>query len=96
MRAIFFYPGRCMDIQLGIIPILIHEFTAIYESSIAEEDANGESDYREIRFNLARVLLELYDEEATKANINRPFGKLVQETEPTEAGVIFYVVARST
>lgn len=52
-----------MDIQLGIIPILIHEFTAIYESSIEEEDDSCESDYRELRFNLARVLLELYSEE---------------------------------
>jgi len=52
-----------MNIQLGIIHILIQEFTDIYESSIAEGDASCESNYQELRFNLARVLLELYDEE---------------------------------
>ena len=35
-------------------------------------------------------VIELYDEEATKANINRLFALLVQETRPSDAVFIFY------
>ena len=43
----------------NIIPILIREFTNIFETSIAEEIETN-ADYRKYRFKLACVLLELY------------------------------------
>lgn len=35
-------------------------------------------------------VIELYDDEATKANINRLFSELVQETKPSDAVFIYY------
>ncbi len=50
-----------MQIQHIVVPIIIEEFTKIYESTIEEEETGEcDIDYRELRFNLAKTLLELY------------------------------------
>ena len=48
-----------MKTEQMIIPILIDDVTNIYDTTIQEEKQNN-TDFRELRFNLARLLLDLY------------------------------------
>ena len=48
-----------MQIEQVVIPILIKEFTEIYETTI-EEELIEQADYRKFRFNLAIIILDLY------------------------------------
>ena len=44
----------------NFVPILIEEFQYIFQASI-EEEAKHDTSFRNLRFNLAIVLLDLYD-----------------------------------
>ena len=46
---------------LLVIPYLIKDFTDIFEVSI-DQEATCEIDFRELRVNLARFLMDLYEE----------------------------------
>lgn len=50
-----------MTLETSVIPYLIKDITDIYEDSI-EQEATDEIDFRELRFNLARFLMDLYEE----------------------------------
>ena len=48
----------CMAMEKSVIPLLIEEFHDIFDKTIEE----NRIDFREYRFNVARFLLEMYDE----------------------------------
>ena len=50
-----------MNLETLVIPYLIKDITDIYEASI-DQEATDEIDFRELRFNLARFLMDLYEE----------------------------------
>ena len=50
-----------MDLETAVIPYLIKDITDIYEASI-DQEATDEIDFRELRFNLARLLMDLHEE----------------------------------
>lgn len=50
-----------MNLETLVIPYLIKDITDIYEASIDQETID-ETDFRELRFNLARFLMDLYEE----------------------------------
>jgi len=50
-----------MDLETLVIPSLIKDITNIYEASI-DQEATDEIDFRELRFNLSRFLMDLHEE----------------------------------
>ena len=50
-----------MAMEKLVIPTLIKEFHDIFDLTIEEETRNSK-DFREYRFNVARFLLDMYEE----------------------------------
>ena len=50
-----------MILETAVIPYLIKDIIDIYEASI-DQEATDKIDFRELRFNLARFLMDLYEQ----------------------------------
>ncbi|MDD1778912.1 MAG: hypothetical protein LUQ65_12175 [Candidatus Helarchaeota archaeon] len=50
-----------MTLETAVIPYLIKDIIDIYEASI-DQEATDKIDFRELRFNLARFLMDLHEE----------------------------------